>query len=290
MTSKVFDNIRTFADWDQDYYPPAARKYYDRAIRRMLDHLAPATGETVLDAGCGPGVHSIRVAKLGYIVRSIDISEVAIQEARRRAAVAGVCERITFAQGDLTDLKLESNSFGAVFSWGVVIHIPEIERALKELVRIVKPGDRLALQITNHRAWDFSIERIARWMLRKPTVVLERHRLGVGGWYEHLGQRLWVWRLDIAAITYYLGELGCRRVYRSAAECTELQRRLRGPVRSILLRGNDLWFRLHMPARPAVTNILVFEKSLVPRPDCSRNIAPADKKGVVSSRTAVDVA
>src|SRR5262245_42125638 len=124
MTVSSLDNIETFQSWAQDYYEPAALKYYDRAIAKMVGILEPARGSVVLDAGCGTGVHSIRVARLGFKVHAIDISGVVLHNAEQNAQKAGVADRIKFEQGDLTKLRFADASFDNIFSWGVIIHIP----------------------------------------------------------------------------------------------------------------------------------------------------------------------
>ena len=80
--ASVLENLKTFETWQKDYYEPTAIRHYDRAIARMLSVLKPSPGSTVLDAGCGTGVHSIRVAKAGFNVKAIDISD-AVLTARR---------------------------------------------------------------------------------------------------------------------------------------------------------------------------------------------------------------
>lgn len=261
MTQAVFEAAETFRAWDDDYYPPVAERFYDRAVSRMLRLLGVTAGETVLDAGCGPGVHSIRAAHAGYAVHAIDLSHSVLEEARRRAARADALDNITFQQADLTKLPFEDGAFSRVFSWGVIIHIPDLERAVGELARIVRPGGRLSLYVTNMRALDHWIESVARAILRRPGPELERKPLGEGFWCELAGERLWVWRIDIPALTRLLESKGFRRVHRSAGEYSEFQRRVKGPLRGLLLRLNNLCYALRLPARPACANLLVFEKS-----------------------------
>jgi SAM-dependent methyltransferase len=261
MTVSSLDKIETFQSWAQDYYEPAALQYYDRAIAKMVRLLDPKPGTMVLDAGCGTGVHSIRVANLGFKVHAIDISDVVLQSAQRNAQQAGVADKIEFEQADLTKLRFEGLSFENIFSWGVIIHIPEIDQALAELVRVLAPGGRLALQITNSRAWDYGVESIARMVLRKPANGQEKLPLGIGGWCDMHGGRLYNWRTDIKAITKLMRKLGCRRIHRSAAEFTEMQRRATGAVARNFFRSiNRAWFAMRLPAGPAVTNLLVFQK------------------------------
>jgi len=261
MTVSSLDKIETFDSWAQDYYEPAALRYYDAAIARMVKVLNPSPGSTVLDAGCGTGVHSIRVAKLGHRVQSVDISEVVIQTARRNAEQAGVGDKIGFEQADLTKLQFADSTFENIFSWGVIIHIPAIDQAIRELVRVLQPGGRLALQITNSRALDYSIEKLARGVLRKPLVGQEKLPFGVGGWCDMHGGKLYNWRTDIREVTKLMNDLGLKRIHRSAAEFTEMQRRVPlAPARTTLRLLNRTWFKLHLPAGPAITNLLVFQK------------------------------
>ncbi len=288
----VFESAETFQRWDHDYYPAVAQRYYDRAIGRMLDCLGAQPDDLVLDAGCGLGDHSIRLARRGCRAYAIDISGVAIEEAERRAAAAGLDGRIVFKQADLTNLQFDDESFDRIFSWGVVIHIPDAERALAELVRILRPGGRLALYVTNAHAWDHSLLAAGRFLLRRPSPPLERLPLGPGCWYDMQGRQLWVWYFDIHALTRHLECLGLRRIHRIPGSFTEIQRRLRGSLRQALLRFNDAWYRLRLPARPCATNLLVFEKPTVAEtadggPDTEAVGKPSDCTVLTAARMTV---
>lgn len=266
---KVFDSLELYEGWDRDYYHPVALALYDRAIGRMLQELAPPADATVLDAGCGPGVHSIRVAAAGHRIHAIDVSQTALEEAQRRAESAGVASSITFQQQDLTRLDLPDGEYATVFCWGVVIHIPDIERALDELMRVVAPGGRLALQVTNARAFDHKLEAFARALLRRPNRALQKLAFGEGCWYETAGERLWVWQVDCDALVSHLKKGGLILRQRIPVEFTHIQLRTRGVVRTALLYLNNLWFRLGLPPGPAATNLLIFERVAPANPDGS---------------------
>jgi SAM-dependent methyltransferase len=257
---RVFEDPKLYQKWDQDYYEPLARPFYDRTIRRMLHHLRCPEREPVLDAGCGLGDHSIRAVREGFRVCAVDISQTAIEEARRRAAVAKLDHRITFQQGDLTRLAFEDSSFHAVFCWGVLTHIREAEAALQELVRILKPGCRLALYVTNAGSCDQVILKWGRKLLGKPAAAYESLPMGRGIWHELGGDRLWVWHFDINALTAYLEASGMRPVARLAGQLTELHWRTRGKLRSSLLRLSRAYNCLPLPAHPCADNLLIFEK------------------------------
>ena len=231
----VFDKIETFTQWDRNYYSPLARRYYDRAIDQMTEFLGVQAGDAVLDAGCGPGEHSIRLARDGCLVHGIDISPAVLEEAKRRVKKAGLEGKIRFEYGDLTNLTLDDESYQYIFSWGVIIHIPELARALSELVRILKPGGRLALYTTNASAWDYVVLGAARAVFRRSHPALEESRLGRGCWYDLNEERLWVWRVDVEALTRHMESLGLRRTHRIAGSLTEIHCRLKGVLRQLLL-------------------------------------------------------
>jgi SAM-dependent methyltransferase len=257
----AFELQRTIDAWDSDYYHPIAERYYDRAMPRMFELLGARPGETVLDAGCGPGVHSIRAARAGLKVKAIDISGTMLAEARLRVERAGVADSVEFARADLTRLGFPDEAFRRVFSWGVIIHIRDIERALDELVRVVAPGGRLALYVTNASAWDHKIETAARFLLRKPLRGVERLPMGRGVWYDWEGERLWVWWIEARALTRYLQARGMEPIARVVGQFSEIQRRVRDPWRRLLLHANNVAYRLGLPPGPAATNLFVFEKA-----------------------------
>lgn len=260
--TRVFDDVGLFEEWDRDYYHPIARRLYDRAVAAMLDFLDQGgAGGEILDAGCGPGVHSIRAAQRGFRVLAVDASASVLQEAERRATTAGVAQQIRFVQQDLTRMEIADASVPAAFCWGVVIHIPEIDRALGELARVVSPGGRLALQVTNESAFDHKLEALARAVLGRPVQGLTRDRFGLGCWYETRGEKLWVWQIDMGGLIGYLHALGFRLTARLPVELTHLQRRAPRWIRPAMLHANNAWFRAGLPAGPAATNLLFFTKA-----------------------------
>lgn len=257
--SSVFEQEATVRSWDEDYYHPIAERYYDAAIPTMLRLMGAGPGAAVLDAGCGPGVHAARAAKFGCRVLAIDISSNMLKEAAARIAAAGLESSVELRQEDLTKLTLPDGSFTFVFSWGVLIHIRDAEAALSELARVVKPGGRLALYITNNDSWDKKLEDLARFLLGKP-LDREKTSLGTGVWYDMHGEKLWVQQFDIKSIEKEMSKHGLHLTSRTVGEYSDLQRRLQGPLRRALLRLNNFLYRTKCSPRRAVANLLVFRK------------------------------
>src|SRR5215475_1585670 len=101
----------------------------------------------ILDCGCGPGSITVGLAKWapdGQTV-GIDLGADQLDEARALARDLGI-ENITFRQADIFDLPFEDDSFDVVFSQTVLYHIPNTEKAIAEIKRVLRPGGLVALR------------------------------------------------------------------------------------------------------------------------------------------------
>ena len=90
----------------------------------------------LLDVGCGPGELTERLARdLGADVRAIDISPRMVELARNRGIDAQIAdvERIPFGDGE----------FDCVFAAWVLYHAPDLDRAISECARVLRPHGRL---------------------------------------------------------------------------------------------------------------------------------------------------
>jgi ubiquinone/menaquinone biosynthesis C-methylase UbiE len=114
--------------------------------RLLLQRLALAPGEAVLDVGCGPGIDVFDMVDLvgpaGRLV-GLDASEVMVAEARRRAEAVPI--PITFEVGDVQALPFPNGTFDVCRAERLLMHILDAERALAEMVRVTRPGGRIAV-------------------------------------------------------------------------------------------------------------------------------------------------
>jgi hypothetical protein len=74
------------------------------------------------------------------------------------------------------------------------------------------------------------------------------------------GQKLWLWQFDIPELKRQLGARSLHLTHQVAGEFSEFQRRVKGPLRRLLLRLNNLYYLLKLPPGAAVANLLVFRK------------------------------
>lgn len=110
----------------------------------LLDRLAPETGHSALDVGCGPGTDAVELARrmpAGASVEGVDASEAMLAEARRRAAAAGL--GITFRAGDASRLPYRDASFDICRVTTVLQHVGDPLRVIREMSRVTRPGGRV---------------------------------------------------------------------------------------------------------------------------------------------------
>ena len=118
----------------------------DQRWRRLAAHAVVRPGDDVLDACCGTGDLAIAARKAGGKVTGLDFSEPMLERARRKDAT------IDWVRGDLLELPFADSSFDAATVGFGVRNVADLEQALAELRRVLRPGGRLAiLEITRPR-------------------------------------------------------------------------------------------------------------------------------------------
>ncbi|MBM5796692.1 MAG: methyltransferase domain-containing protein [Cyanobacteria bacterium M_surface_7_m2_040] len=131
-----------------------------------LDQLAP--GSRLLDVGCGIGGSSrILAARYGFDVLGISISPAQIARAQALTP-AELAPRCRFAVMDALNLELPDGSFDAVWSVEACPHMADKQRYADELLRMLRPGGRLAVADWNRRdPAAGAMGRRERWVMRQ---------------------------------------------------------------------------------------------------------------------------
>lgn len=100
-------------------------------------------GGTALEVGCGRGVGTgLILDEFGAdTVHAFDLDPHMVELAQRR--LAGEAERVRLWVGDAVRIEADSETYDAVFDFGIVHHVPNWRGALGEIHRVLKPGGRL---------------------------------------------------------------------------------------------------------------------------------------------------
>ncbi len=118
----------------------------DRSWRRLTVEAVVQPGDRVLDACCGTGDLALAAEREGGIVTGLDFSPKMLARARRKS------ETVSWIEGDLLALPFEDGAFDAATVGFGVRNVADLDAALAELSRVLRPGGRLAiLEITQAR-------------------------------------------------------------------------------------------------------------------------------------------
>ena len=141
----------TFSEW---YERERSRGYHKLIDDLEVELIAPAcTGRDVLEVGCGTGAILHRVAPLSRSAVGIDISRGMLEQAQER----GLC----CVHGSATDLPFADATFDVAYSFKVLAHIEDIERAMREVSRGRRPGGRAFLEFYKRHSLRFVAKRLA---------------------------------------------------------------------------------------------------------------------------------
>jgi ubiquinone/menaquinone biosynthesis C-methylase UbiE len=108
-------------------------------------------GKDVLEVGVGLGSDFVRFARAGARLHGIDLTEAAVALVRRRLELEGLSAEVTVA--DAEALPFADESFDLVYSWGVLHHTPDTQRALREVRRVLRPGGEARVMLYARRSW-----------------------------------------------------------------------------------------------------------------------------------------
>ena len=139
-------------------------------------------GKRVLEIGTGVGTDARLIIGRGALYTGVNIdrgSTEATARALRVFSLPGVA-----LQGDATSLEFPDGAFDVVYSFGVLHHIPQAERAVAEIHRVLKPGGELLAMLYNRTSINYAVEimflrKLGLRILSLPGAIPLLQRLGL---------------------------------------------------------------------------------------------------------------
>ena len=123
--------------------------FFDNTFRQQLD-LTPSRKGAFLEIGCGGGIVSVALAKLGYRMTAIDPATKALEQARSHARGHGVADKTVFQEATAYDLSaFPDSSFSGVVMADVLEHLLDLPTAMQQVRRVLKPGGVLVFDTIN---------------------------------------------------------------------------------------------------------------------------------------------
>lgn len=168
-------------------------------IRKIRKLSQLPTNKIVLEIGCGNG-YGTRLIKKYFKpkkITAIDLDKRMIDIAKRKHHDPIV----TFEVGDAAKLVYQSNSFDAVFDFGIIHHIPNWEACLKELKRVLKPKGQLIIEDLSIETFKTFIGKVLKNIFDHPySSMYEREEL-----IDHL--KILGFKIEKNEVYYHLGLL-----------------------------------------------------------------------------------
>jgi ubiquinone/menaquinone biosynthesis C-methylase UbiE len=139
-----------------DYFDHPVLSFWNRFGLRTIELAGLKPGDQVLDVCCGTGASAIPAAvKVGATgtVLAVDLAESLLALGRQKAEQKGL-DNIEFRSGDFTNLGLPSESFDAIICVFGIFFVPDMEGAVQELVRMLRPGGKLVITSWGQRVFE----------------------------------------------------------------------------------------------------------------------------------------
>jgi 2-polyprenyl-3-methyl-5-hydroxy-6-metoxy-1,4-benzoquinol methylase len=248
--------------WISSYRNKENEAFFNSAFNKIIKLCSISKQDKILDAGCGSGNHATRMAKKGYNITAIDFSESVLKIAQQNLIELNLLDKVTLQQEDLTALSFADNSFDIAYCWGVLMHIPDVETAIKELCRVVKPGGHIIISETNENSAEAFTRRALATLAAKnknnTTIKTER---GVENWYDKGDTKFFVRQSNVGWLTKAFLQNNAIRKHRLSGQFSEAYTSFgNSSIRKIIHAFNNFWIkRIRLP-QLALGNILIFKK------------------------------
>jgi ubiquinone/menaquinone biosynthesis C-methylase UbiE len=144
-----------FKEGSREYFDAVAKNRYESYapwLKKLIDGI-DVKGKTVLELGCGLGTDLMSFAKNGADVTGLDLTPKHIELAKKLFELSGMPAK--FILGDAENMEIPAASIDVVYSFGVLHHTPNIEKAVAEIHRVLKPGGLAVIGLYHKNSWHY---------------------------------------------------------------------------------------------------------------------------------------
>jgi ubiquinone/menaquinone biosynthesis C-methylase UbiE len=136
-------------------------RYYDIKYREeeLYARHADFAGKKLLEVGCGWGRDLIKYARNEAIVTAVDLTESGVALARKYLEYRGLKGDVRVASAE--ELPFEDNSFDVVICIGVLMCTPNIQKAIDEIYRVLRPGGEAVVMLYHKWSWYNLLVRVS---------------------------------------------------------------------------------------------------------------------------------
>jgi ubiquinone/menaquinone biosynthesis C-methylase UbiE len=117
-------------------------------------------GNNMLEVGCGAGIDLVRFARAGAIVTGIDLSNTAIDLARKNVEQNGLKADLQVMNGE--SMEFPDNSFDVVYAHGVLQYTADTDKMISDIHRVLKPGGEAIVMVYNRNSWLNAMRRVTK--------------------------------------------------------------------------------------------------------------------------------
>ncbi len=192
--------------WGDLYTRDVTFANYNFVIRkRHVLNLFDRRGGRFLDAGCGTGDFIPDLVARDGEVFALDFASEMIEEARARVGQNGHDRPVQYYVGDVSTLPFEANFFDAIIAVGLIEYLADVDAALRQMYKVLKPGGTLIVTVPNIASPFMAYETL----VPKAKNVVKRALAAAGlrtPERSYLQRHFLPWRLD-----RQLGKIGFRK-------------------------------------------------------------------------------
>lgn len=132
---EYFENIRS-------------RRYRLEPFIKTSVNFGELKDKRVLEIGCGVGTDGIEFLKAGADYTGVDVSQKSAELARINFELHGF-DSSNVLNADVEKLPFEDGFFDFIYSWGVIHHTPDMQKAIDEVRRVLRPGGSFCIMLYN---------------------------------------------------------------------------------------------------------------------------------------------